>query len=168
MLDGGILSVLGGVVMRSKPRVLVSQCLMGIDCRYDGGSVMCPALVLLMDRYELIPVCPEILGGLMTPRVPAERVGQRILTRDGQDVTAAFERGAEQALRLAKLYGAEYALFKQRSPSCGFGEIYDGTFTGTKVPGNGLTAQLFAQSGIRVYGETQVDQLIEQLEGDGQ
>lgn len=152
--------------MSGKIPVLISQCLLGIDCRYDGGSMRCRGLEALMARCELIPVCPEILGGLPTPRPPSERRGDRIVTCGGEDVTAAFCRGAAQACRLAELYGAKYALLKARSPSCGVGEIYDGTFSGRKTPGDGVTAVRFKEMGIQVFNEEQTDQLMKILEGE--
>ena len=152
--------------MNRKPRVLISQCLLGIDCRYDGCCAQYPGLDALTALCELIPVCPEQLGGLTTPRDPAERKDGRVLTRMGADVTHAFERGAGQACRLAEWFGAEYALLKARSPSCGAGEIYDGSFTGKRTQGDGVTVQRLKAMGVRVYNETQLHSLIEQLEGD--
>lgn len=149
-----------------KPRVVVSQCLLGIPCRYDGKCAVHEAARDAACARGWIPVCPEILGGLATPRTPAERQGERVVTRDGQDVTAAYRRGAEQALRIAKLYGAKYALLKERSPSCGAGMIYDGTFSGTRIPGDGVTAALLRQNGLSVYGESRIEELIEQLKWD--
>ena len=141
--------------------LLISACLLGVRCRYDGES--CPNLAVeaLMERYNLIPVCPEQLGGLTTPRSPSERVGGTVKTRTGEDVTGCYRRGAEQALHLAKLFSCRRALLKERSPSCGSGEIYDGTFTGTRVPGDGVTAQLLKQNGIAVYGESDIWDLLE-------
>lgn len=149
-----------------KTRVVFSQCLLGVRCRYDGKCAarqeVCDAAI----ARGWIPICPEILGGLSTPRPPAERVGDGVMSRDGADVTQQYCRGAEQALKIAKLYGARYALLKERSPSCGCGEIYDGTFTGTKIAGDGLTAALFKEHGIQVFGESHLDALIEILDKD--
>ena len=155
----------GGMVM--KPRILVSACLLGVNCRYDGGGKEIPGIDALMERAELIPVCPEILGGLPTPRVPSERVGDRVLARDGRDVSAAFERGAGEALKLAKLFGARLALLKERSPSCGAGQIYDGSFGGGLVPGDGVAAQLLKANGVSVYGESRIRELIDVLKEEG-
>lgn len=149
-----------------EPRVIVSMCLLGIPCRYDGKCAKNEAVSLEAARRGWIPVCPEILGGLATPRPPAERQGDKVVTREGQDVTDAYRRGAEQTLRLAEAYGARYALLKERSPSCGAGRIYDGTFSGRKIPGDGVAAALLKQSGIPVRGESQLDELIEQLKRD--
>jgi len=136
-----------------KPRILISACLLGVECRYDGGGQALPALDALMDEYDLIPVCPEQLGGLPTPRTPSERREGRVIARDGTDVTDAFSRGAAQVCRIAGLFRAEYALLKARSPSCGFGEIYDGSFTGRRVPGNGVAAERLAAMGVVIYSE---------------
>ena len=145
--------------------VLVSACLLGTACRYDGQSKVHPLAAALLKKHTAIPVCPEILGGLATPRAPSERRGDRVVSREGEDVTEAFRRGAEEALRIARLYGAEYALLKERSPSCGCGEIYDGTFSGCKTSGDGVTAALFLQNGVRVYGESALQALLARLDG---
>ena len=140
--------------MNTRPCMLISACLLGVKCRYDGGGQTVAGLDDLMVRYELIPVCPEQLGGLPTPRTPSERRGGRVVTRDGSDVTDAFSRGAEEACRIARLYGARIALLKARSPSCGYGEIYDGSFTGRRTPGSGVTAQRLAAIGVEIHNET--------------
>lgn len=138
---------------------IVSACLCGINCRYDGESRQDPEIIEMVNRGEAIPVCPEQLGGLPTPRMPAELTGSgqdvlwgdaRALRRDGQDVTEAFIKGAEAALVIAKEYGADEAILKAKSPSCGRGSIYDGSFTGTLREGDGVTAALFERNGIRV------------------
>ncbi len=142
-------------------KILVSACLMGMSCRYDGQSNLIPQLKKLMKTHTCIPVCAEIFGGLPTPRTPAERRGGTVVTQDGQDVTDAFVRGAAEILRLADLYHCKVALLKERSPSCGSGQIYDGTFTGTLTEGDGVTAQLLKKKGLTVYGESQLSELID-------
>ena len=142
-------------------RILVSACLLGVGCRYDGQSNQLPQLEQLMKKHTCIPVCPEIFGGLPTPRVPAERQGNKVITQDGQDVTENFIRGTAEVLRLADLYHCKAALLKERSPSCGSGQIYDGAFTKTLVEGDGLTAQMLKKKGISVYGESQIRELVE-------
>ena len=112
-------------------RVLVSACLLGVSCRYDGKSKTYELMDQLCRRHEVVPVCPEQLGGLPTPRTPAERRGERVVTRDGGDVTAQYLRGAREVLGLAQSLGCTVAVLKERSPSCGAGQIYDGSFTGT-------------------------------------
>ncbi len=141
-------------------RILVSACLMGVGCRYDGKSNQLPQLEQLMKQHTCIPVCPEIFGGLPTPRVPAERQSSKIMTQDGQDVTQQFVRGTAEVLRLADLYHCKAALLKERSPSCGSGQIYDGTFTKTLTEGDGLTAEMLKRKGIAVYGESQIGELV--------
>ena len=146
-------------------RILISACLLGTCCRYDGGGNRQEWAEELGQRYELVPVCPEQLGGLSTPRPPAERQGDRVVTNTGGDVTAAYEKGAAEALALAKLLNCQAAILKERSPSCGRGTIYDGTFSHTQVPGDGVTAQRLLEAGISVYGESQVSQAFLGLEG---
>ena len=138
-------------------KILVSACLLGVRCRYDGKSKPHPAVERLLEQHTLIPVCGEILGGLPTPRVSAERQGARVVTADGRDVTAAYRRGAEEVLRLAERYGCKAAILKERSPSCGSGRIYDGTFTGTLTDGWGVTAELMRDHGICVIGESEAE-----------
>lgn len=135
--------------------ILISACLLGVHCRYSGKGELHPEIAALMDKHHLIPVCPEILGGLPTPRTPAERQCGRVITRSGADVTAEYERGARETLALAQLFGCRHAILKARSPSCGSGTIYDGSFSKTLVPGDGMTAQLLTAHGIRVYTEEQ-------------
>jgi len=142
-----------------KEKLLVSACLLGENCKYSGGNNYSPAVAALAERFELIPVCPERMGGLPTPRVPAERVGDKVLTRDGADVTDAYRRGAEKALEAALACGVRRAVFQERSPSCGCGAIYDGTFSGTLVPGDGVTAELLRKHNVEVTGVSRLDQL---------
>ena len=140
-------------------RLLVSACLLGCPCRYDGASKLCPAVLALAERHELVPVCPEQLGGLPTPRPPAERREDRVVTQSG-DVTEQYRRGAEETLKLCKLFGCEAAVLKERSPSCGHGQVYDGTFSGTLTAGDGVTAELLSAHGIPVYGESRIEELL--------
>ena len=142
--------------------ILVSACLLGVPCRYDGRSVPCEAVVKAAQRgVHLIPFCSEIYGGLPTPRTPAERVGESVVNRDGVDVTAQYRRGAEEALRLCRMFHCAHAILKEKSPSCGSGRVYDGTFTGTLTDGDGVTAALLKANGIEVIGETQAAALLE-------
>lgn len=142
-----------------KEKLLISACLLGENCKYNGGNNYCPAAAALAERFELIPVCPERMGGLPTPRVPAERVGDRVLTRDGTDVTQAYRQGAEKALEIVLAQGVKRAALQERSPSCGCGAIYDGTFSGTLVPGDGVTAELLRKHGVEVTGGSRLDDL---------
>ena len=145
-------------------KILVSACLLGSACRYDGQSRMHPLAEELCRRHQVIPVCGEILGGLATPRTPAERRGEQVVTRDGRDVTENYERGARDVLRLGRLFGCRTAILKERSPSCGSGEIYDGTFTGTLCSGWGVTAELLRDHGFRVLGETEIESFLREEE----
>ena len=137
--------------------ILVSACLLGCPCRYDGTAKADPRVLALMERHTLIPVCPEQLGGLPTPRLPSERREGGVFDRGGKDVTVQYRQGAEEVLRLARLYGCTHAVLKERSPSCGSGQIYDGSFSHVLVPGSGVAAELLAQNGITVLGESQAD-----------
>ena len=141
-------------------KILISACLLGCRCRYDGGSKPHPVAEKLAARHDLIPVCPEQLGGLPTPRPPAERRGERVLTAAGGDVTEQYRRGAEEALSLYRLLGCDAAVLKERSPSCGSGQIYDGSFSKTLASGDGVTAELLKRNGIPVYGESNIEQLL--------
>ena len=143
-------------------KLLISRCLLGDPCRYDGASKPLPAETLhaLRERYTLVPVCPEVLGGLPTPRTPSERRGGRVVSAAGEDVTAQYRRGAEIALETARRERVTAALLKERSPSCGKGEIYDGSFSRTLTPGNGVTAQLLLENGFAVYGESEIETLL--------
>ncbi len=133
--------------------ILVSACLAGIKCKYDGGDNRHEKVVELVRKGLAIPVCPEQLGGLSTPRPPAEIVGDQVISAQKIDLTAIFQRGAEETLQLAKLANCRKAILKQRSPSCGYGQIYDGTFNAAITNGNGITAALLAQNGIEILTE---------------
>ena len=140
-------------------KLLVSACLRGVCCRYDGDSKAHPEMEKLARCHTLVPVCPEQLGGLPTPRPPAERRGDRVVTQHS-DVTEQYRRGAEETLKLCKLFGCEAAVLKEHSPSCGRGTVYDGTFTRTLTAGDGVTSELLAANGIPVYGESQMEELL--------
>lgn len=142
-------------------RILISACLLGSRCRYDGESREHPLAAELASRHTLVPVCPEQLGGLPTPRPPAERRGGRVVTRDGADVTDSYRRGAEEALCLCRLLGCDAAVLKERSPSCGCGEIYDGTFSKSLTGGDGMAAELLSAHGVPVYGESRIGEILQ-------
>lgn len=137
-------------------KILVSACLLGVQCRYDGTGALTEGIKKLMEEHTLIPVCPEIMGGLATPRDPAERSGDKVVTKNGADVTENYQKGAMETLKLAKLYQCSCAVLKERSPSCGCGRIYDGSFGRKLVDGNGMTAELLLENGIQVKGESQI------------
>jgi uncharacterized protein YbbK (DUF523 family) len=132
--------------------IIVSACLAGFPCRYDGRSCPNEEVISLVAQGKALPVCPEQLGGLATPRAPVELAGGRAKTRDGLDLTADFLRGAAETARLAKLTGAREAILREDSPSCGVAQIYDGTFSGKLIPGQGLTAGLLCKSWLKVRG----------------
>ena len=129
-------------------KILVSACLLGQNCKYSGGNNRCEAVLRYCEGHDVIPVCPEQLGGLPTPRVPAEIVDGTVTTKTGENVDAAFRLGAEKALRIALDAGADFAILQPRSPSCGASRVYDGTFTGTLRPGRGVFAQLLMEHHI--------------------
>ena len=141
--------------------LLISTCLLGVECKYSGGSNALPEETIekLRTRYRLIPVCPETAGGLPTPRDPSERLGERVVSCRGADVTAQFKKGAEAALTLARRYGCTTALMKEHSPSCGSGLIYDGSFLGKLVKGDGCAAELLKAAGVSVVGENMTELL---------
>lgn len=141
-------------------KMLVSACLLGVSCRYDGKSKGDERVKALMDKYDLIPICPEIMGGMPTPRVPSEIKNGRVYGEDGNDVTEYFKKGAEEVLSLAKLYGCKRALLKENSPSCGFGKVYDGSFSKKLVEGNGIASDLLYENGIEIFGEESIDRLM--------
>ncbi|MBR0574876.1 DUF523 domain-containing protein [Proteiniclasticum sp. BAD-10] len=136
-----------------KEKILVSACLLGEKVRYDGRGYDPSPLESLKERYTLIPVCPEVLGGLSVPRDPAEILSGRVLTRQGRDVTAEFEEGARKVLTLCQQEGITKAILKSKSPSCGKDRIYDGSHTKTLIPGHGKTVELLLESTITVYTE---------------
>ncbi len=145
---------------------LVSACLLGLNCRYDGGNVLSRKLIQLAKRYTLIPICPEQLSGLPTPRESCEIVGgdgfdvlkgkAKVISRSGLDLTEWFVRGANEVLKLVKLFGIKRAVLKDLSPSCGVKMIYDGTFSGKLKRGVGVTTALLILNGVEVLTEEEV------------
>ena len=139
-----------------KKNLLVSACLLGERCRYDGKSKPCERVIALSDTYNLIPVCPEVMGGLPTPRTPSEICGERVLMKDGRDVTENYNRGAQKALEIARENRCTVAILKEKSPSCGSGLIHNGLFDGGLIAGDGIAAKLLKSEGIRVLGESEI------------
>ena len=133
-----------------KEKILISACLIGLNCKYNGGNNENSKLVELMKEKDLVPICPEQLGGLKTPRVSAERKQEKVITKEGVDVTKEYQKGAEEVLNLAKKLNIKKAILKSRSPSCGIDEIYDGTFSHTLIKRDGVTAELLKKNGIEV------------------
>lgn len=136
--------------MRKIP-LLVSACLLGSPCRYNERSVPFALAEKILQTFEVIAVCPEEMGGLPTPRPPSEKVGNKVITQAGIDVTKAFEEGARIALEKARQKGCTTALLMERSPSCGLGMIYDGSFSSQLIPGNGVLAQLLLDEGFTIF-----------------
>ncbi|MCR4665825.1 MAG: DUF523 domain-containing protein [Desulfovibrio sp.] len=131
----------------------VSACLLGIACRYDGRSNFCGPIAELLKKGAVLPVCPETFGGFPVPRLPCERKGDEVYRRDGYRVTDAFQKGVARALSLVLASHASIAILKSKSPSCGFGTIYDGSFTGHLCRGHGLFAEALIANGIPVMSE---------------
>lgn len=146
---------------------LVSACLAGLNCKYDGGNNYNEDIIELVKSGEAILICPEQLGGLTTPRFPSEismKNGEiKVINNHGGDVTKNYERGAQETLDLAKRLNIKKAILKAKSPSCGCGLIYDGTFSKTKVKGNGVTAQLLLDNGFEVFNEENFKEEIKKI-----
>ena len=140
-------------------KILVSACLLGVHCRYDGSEKLNEAVKKLAERHTLIPFCPEIYGGLPTPREPSEIREGRVYTRSGRDVTAEYEKGAAEALKVAQMLGCDCALLQDRSPSCGIDRVHNGLFDGGLVDGDGVTARLFREAGIRLVPASRADDI---------
>lgn len=138
--------------------IIVSSCLAGIKCRYDGNDNVVPEIKELVLSGKAIPLCPEELGGLKTPRISCEIVRKNdqilVINKDQVDCTAQFKLGAQKVAGIAKILDCKLAILKANSPSCGFGMIYDGSFAGKKIKGNGLTAELLSKQGIEIKNET--------------
>ena len=148
-----------------RPCILVSACLLGAMCRYDGKSNGLAGLEKLKEAALFVPFCPEIYGGLPTPREPSEIRDGKVFSRSRRDVTTQFEKGAREALRMAQLLDCRAAILKERSPSCGSHQIYDGTFQGRRIAGQGITAALLEKNGIRLFNEAQAEECLAWLEG---
>ena len=151
------------MVKGSAKKVLVSACLTGEPCRYDGTASSCAGIAELAKIAELVLACPEVAGGLPVPREPCEIREGRVVSRSGADMTGAYQRGADEAVRWARESGCRFALLKEKSPSCGFGAVYDGTFSGALVAGDGFAAAALAKADIEVFGESQIEVLCERL-----
>lgn len=140
--------------------ILASACLIGVKCRYDGETHIHPKLVAMFERGEIMPVCPEVLGGLPIPRESCEIIKDgdlvKVISKSGIDRTAEFTKGAQVTLEICQALGIKKAVLKTKSPSCGCGKIYNGTFTRTLIDGNGFAAQLLLEAGVEVLGEDEI------------
>ena len=141
-------------------KILISACLVGDNCKYNGGNNLNPQIDALLEIYELIPFCPEVEGGLSIPRNPSEIRGDRVVMDNGKDVTREYELGARKALMLCLYLKIKIAVLKERSPSCGTHQIHDGSFSNKLIDGMGITAKLLKDNGIKVYSEDQISELL--------
>lgn len=140
--------------------IAISACLLGIACRYDGESKLYKDIEKLREKYILVPICPEIYGGLATPRPPAEIQGDRVINVHGVDLTKNYKLGAQTSLEICKLNNISKAVLKAKSPSCGKGLVYDGSFSGRLIDGDGITAKVLEEHGIRVFSEEDLNDII--------
>lgn len=144
--------------------IIVSACLTGIRCRYNGTHGKIEAIEKLVLSGKAIPICPEVLGGLNTPRTPCEITGsgdgRQVISKDGENLTRFFQQGAEKTLAIVKTMGASKAILKSRSPSCGYGEVYDGSFSRKLIAGNGFTADLLEKNNVLVLTEETFDKIV--------
>ena len=141
-------------------RILISACLVGDNVKYDGTNNKSPYLDKLLEKYELVPFCPEVEGGLPTPRHPSEQKDDKVINDLNEDVTEYFLQGAELAYNICLFLKIKIAILKERSPSCGVHEIYDGTFSHQKISGMGITASYLKRKGIQVYNEDEIPNLL--------
>lgn len=162
--EDGVAAAVEKFVLGKKPRLLVSACLLGRNCKYNGSNNENKAVIALSEHFEIVPVCPECFAGLKIPREPNEILNGRVVSKSGKDFTAEYNDGAEKTLYCAEEANACLAVMKERSPSCGKGLIYDGTFSGKTVKGNGIAAQRLIDSGILVFGESEIDKLLDEIE----
>ena len=139
--------------------ILVSACLLGTNCKYNGGNNRSERVLRYVAGHEVIPVCPEMLGGLPCPRKPVEWVGERVLTKDGDDCTEAFRLGVQKAMDIIADKQVDLAILQSRSPTCGVKQIYDGTFSGTRIDGQGVLARALKERGIPLMDAEDVPDL---------
>ena len=141
-------------------RILISACLVGDNVKYNGGNNKSPLIDQLLEKYELIPFCPEVEGGLPIPRIPSEIKGSQVINKEGKNVTRQFEKGANKALALCKYLGITKAVLKENSPSCGTHMIHNGHFMDRLIPGMGVTARILKEHNIEVFSEKEIDKLL--------
>ena len=147
-----------------KEKILVSACLIGEHCRYDGKDNLVKEVLELTKYYDLIPICPEVSGGLKTPRIPSDIQGDKVVNKKGLDVTTQYNDGAYWASSIAQIYHIKLAILKEKSPSCGSKLIHDGSFSGKVIPGKGITTKRLEKMGVKVISEEEVPELLKFLE----
>ena len=135
-------------------KIMVSACLLGDNVKYNGGNNKNDELIKFLEDYEIVRICPEVLGDLVAPRSPSEIINDKVMSKDGFNVTYNFNKGARKTLEIAKRHNIKLAILKKNSPSCGSGTIYDGTFTHEVTKGEGITAKLLKENGIIILNET--------------
>lgn len=140
----------------TKEKILVSACLAGVNCKYNGKNNENEKIIQLIKNKDVILVCPEQLGGLKTPRTPAEIKNNKVINKDNIDVTKEYQKGAKEVLALAQKFNIKTAILKSKSPSCGKGKIYDGTFSNNLIEGNGITTELLEKNGIKVISSDDI------------
>lgn len=136
--------------------IIVSACLAGVNCRFDGGNKANKKVIELVRKGKAIPICPEQLAGMTTPREAHEIKGARVVNKKGNNRTKAFQRGAKETLRIAKTFRVKEAIMKNKSPSCGCGKVFDGSFTGTLIEGDGITTRLLKENEIKIKSDEEV------------
>ena len=144
-------------------KVLISACLLGDNTKYDGKNNYTKEVEKLFPLCDLIIVCPEVMGGLKTPRLPSEIKGNQVINSKGKDVTNFFNNGANFVSYIAKENNVKYAVFKEKSPSCGSKKIYDGNFNNKTINGEGITTRMLKKQGVIVFNENEIDTLVEIL-----
>lgn len=153
-----VVAIIVTVMMNNmdKENIIVSACLLGVNCKYNGGNNSCEKIIKLQEKYNIITICPEVDGGLTTPRIPSEIVGNKVINKAGLDVTKEYLKGASIALEKSLSNNVKFAVLKAKSPSCGCGLIYDGTFTHNLINGDGVTTKLLKEHNIQVYTEEDI------------
>lgn len=156
--EDGVANLIDKLIL--KPKIIVSACLLGDNCKYNGGNNLKSNLLNDLNDYNIIKICPEVFGGLSVPRIPAEIIGDKVFNKENIDVTDNYNKGANIALAIAKKHHIKIAILKQKSPSCGVGKIYDGTFSNTIIDGFGVTAKLFKDNDIKLYTEDNYQEIL--------
>ena len=141
-------------------KIIVSACLLGDKCRYDGHSNYVPLIKELKEKYEIIVICPEVNGGLSIPRTPSEIKGDRVINQKGKDVTKYFNKGVDYVLQVVKYFNIKKAVLKEKSPSCGVHNIYDGNFNNKVIEGQGWLTRKLKTLGVEIYNENEIEDLL--------